>query len=98
MDELNLLKDLAPYGQIGGLIVVVLLFLRHMRDERKDREAGHKERNEVIRGIFDQSNECHKKCAESMSQSAEVIRQNTAVIQRFNDRHHSGGHRAAAGD
>lgn len=86
MEELTLIEQLAPWGQLGGVIVVVLLFLRHNREERKDREAGHVERNKQLQAIADKSNACHEKCAESMAASAEVIRQNTNALQRAQDR------------
>jgi len=78
----NFFEQFAPYGQIGGLILIVVIFLRHIRDGEKDRKAGHEQREKIMQDIATKSNECSEKCAASMAQSAEVMRQTTTALQQ----------------
>lgn len=79
MDLSNVLE------QVPGLAVLVWLvyvFLKHLREERAARQKNYEQRDSIIRDIAKESNQCHEQCARSIAESAEVIRQNTAALQR----------------
>lgn len=83
---------------LSVLVILVIVFVRDRRQGSEQSDRAFKERDAMVCEIARESNACHEKCAKSMSESAEVIRQNTAALARFNERHPSGNHRAAAGD
>lgn len=83
------LKELAV--QVPALLVLVWLVAANIKDRREGSKAtaeAFAKRDAVIQDIAKDSAQTSRECAKVVGEAAEAIRQNTAALQRFNDRAH----------